>query len=50
MPLMAVPDRYVNFRFLKATIPHADALTAGGIQLYTAIDMKFTLFIMKEKR
>ena len=50
MPLMAVPDRYVNFRLLKATTPHADALTAGGIQLYTAIDMKFTLFIMKEKR
>ena len=50
MPLMAVPDRYVNFRLLKATIPHADALTAGGAQLYTAIDMKFTLFIMKEKR
>ena len=50
MPLMAVPDRYVTFRLLKATTPHADALTAGGAQLYTAIDMKFTLYIMKEKR
>ena len=50
MPLMAVPDRYVTFRLLKATTPHADVLTAGGIQLYTAIDMKFSLYIMKEKR
>ena len=50
MPLMAVPDRYVTFRLLKATKPHADALTAGGAQLYTAIDMKFTLFVMHSKR
>ena len=50
MPLMAVPDRYVTFRLLKATKPHADALTAGGAQLYTAVDFKFTLYIMKDKR
>ena len=52
VPLTAIPDR-VTFRLLagaKTNGAHADAVTAGGTQLYTAIDMKFSLYIMVDKR
>lgn len=53
VPLNGIPDRYVKFLLLKGEKTnglHSPALTIGAAQIFTFIDMKFALYIMKEKR
>ena len=47
-PLRCIPEDRLTFKLLENDYSLAD--TIGGAQLYSAIHLKFTLYIMKQKR